>query len=66
VDLSEVKGLDAVHHMTPIEISLSTLTASRFKLSPAFRANFTAALRLSPERRLRQIYHSEAGRRRKE
>ena len=36
VDLSEVKGLDKVHHMTPSEISLSTLTASRFKLSPAF------------------------------
>jgi uncharacterized protein YjbI with pentapeptide repeats len=36
VDLSEVKGLDAAHHMTPSEISLSTLTASRFKLSPAF------------------------------
>lgn len=36
VDLSEVKGLDAVHHMTPSEISLSTLTASRFKLSPSF------------------------------
>lgn len=36
VDLSEVKGLDAVHHMTPSEISLSTLTASQFKLSPAF------------------------------
>lgn len=36
VDLSEVKGLDTVHHMTPSEISLSTLTASRFKLSPAF------------------------------
>lgn len=36
VDLSEVKGLDTVHHITPSEISLSTLTASRFKLSPAF------------------------------
>lgn len=36
VDLSEVKGLDAVHHMTPSEISLSTLTASQFKVSPAF------------------------------
>ena len=36
VDLSEVKGLDAVHHITPSEISLSTLTASQFKLSPAF------------------------------
>ena len=36
MDLSEVKGLDKVHHMTPSEISLSTLTASRFKLSPAF------------------------------
>jgi len=36
VDLSEVNGLDAVHHMTPSEISMSTLTASRYKLSPAF------------------------------
>ncbi len=36
VDLSEVKGLDAVHHMTPSEISLSTLTASRFHVSPTF------------------------------
>jgi hypothetical protein len=36
VDLSDVRGLDAVHHMTPSEISLSTLTASRFKVSPAF------------------------------
>ena len=36
VDLSEVKGLDAVHHMTASEISLSTLTASHFKLSPSF------------------------------
>jgi len=36
VDLSEVEGLDAVHHITPSEIALSTLTASRFKLSPAF------------------------------
>ena len=36
VDLSEVKGLDSVRHMTPSEISLSTLTSSRFKLAPAF------------------------------
>jgi TIR domain-containing protein/uncharacterized protein DUF6882/pentapeptide repeat protein len=36
VDLSEVRGLDAAHHMTPSEVSLSTLTASRFKVSPAF------------------------------
>ncbi|MEJ0037872.1 MAG: toll/interleukin-1 receptor domain-containing protein [Gammaproteobacteria bacterium] len=36
VDLSEVKGLDTVRHMTPSEVSLSTLTASHFKLSPVF------------------------------
>jgi TIR domain/Pentapeptide repeats (8 copies) len=36
VDLSEVTGLDTVHHMTPSEISLSTLTASRFQVSPSF------------------------------
>jgi hypothetical protein len=36
VDLSEVKGLSAARHVAPSEISLSTLTASRFKLSPTF------------------------------
>jgi uncharacterized protein YjbI with pentapeptide repeats len=36
VDLSGAKGLASVHHMSPSEISLSTLTASNFKVSPAF------------------------------
>lgn len=36
VDLSEVKGLDEVHHMAASEISFSTLVASQFKLTPTF------------------------------
>ncbi len=36
VDLSEVKGLDEVHHLAQSEISLSTLIASRFEITPTF------------------------------
>jgi uncharacterized protein YjbI with pentapeptide repeats len=36
VDLSEVKGLDQVHHTAPSEISMNTLIASRFQLTPTF------------------------------
>lgn len=36
VDLSEVRGLDEVHHMAQSEISLSTLIASRFEIKPTF------------------------------
>jgi uncharacterized protein YjbI with pentapeptide repeats len=36
VDLSQVKGLDAVRHVAPSEISLGTLSSSRFQLSPVF------------------------------
>lgn len=36
VDLSEVKGLDEVRHLAPSEISLSTLIASRFEITPTF------------------------------
>lgn len=36
VDLSEVKGLDEVHHMTGSEISFSTLIASQFEITPTF------------------------------
>ncbi|MCB1886058.1 MAG: toll/interleukin-1 receptor domain-containing protein [Rhodocyclaceae bacterium] len=36
VDLSAAQGLDLIHHLTPSEISFSTLVASRFELEPAF------------------------------
>jgi hypothetical protein len=36
VDLSTVAGLDAVRHLTPSEVSLSTLVASQFQLTPTF------------------------------
>jgi uncharacterized protein YjbI with pentapeptide repeats len=36
VDLSGTKGLESVHHTAPSEISLSTLIASQFKLTPVF------------------------------
>lgn len=36
VDLSEVKGLDEVHHGAPSEISMSTLIASRYEITPTF------------------------------
>lgn len=36
VDLSEVKGLDQIRHEAPSEISMSTLIASRFQLTPTF------------------------------
>jgi uncharacterized protein YjbI with pentapeptide repeats len=36
VDLSDAIGLGDVHHLTPSEISLSTLVASRFQIQPAF------------------------------
>ena len=36
VDLSEVQGLAAVRHLAPSEISLGTLSASRFRVSPTF------------------------------
>ena len=36
VDLSEVKGLDQIRHEAPSEISMSTLVASRFQLTPTF------------------------------
>jgi hypothetical protein len=36
VDLSRVAGLDAVRHLTPSEVSFSTLVASRFQVTPTF------------------------------
>jgi hypothetical protein len=36
VDLSAVAGLDAVRHLTPSEISFSTLVASQFQITPTF------------------------------
>jgi hypothetical protein len=36
VDLSEVKGLDKVRHLAPSEVSMSTLIASHFEISPTF------------------------------
>ncbi|MET0656765.1 MAG: pentapeptide repeat-containing protein, partial [Steroidobacteraceae bacterium] len=36
VDLSAVTGLDAVRHLTPSEISFSTLVASQFQVTPTF------------------------------
>jgi uncharacterized protein YjbI with pentapeptide repeats len=36
VDLSRVKGLDAVHHLTPSEISFSSLVDSKFEIDVKF------------------------------